>query len=477
MGLRLACNEIKYLLGIALPLLVRFLFLCAADRITIAFVGQYDPDPKHFAAVVFGKVYSNVTGLSVGHGLGLGINTFCAQNHGRGADHKNGVVFWQCAKVLTLAFAFSGAAAVFSAPLLEFLQQPKDLLPAIEEVVVIQAIGLPGVFFGVAANNVLVSQNIVVPGVISDCLGSASNIILAFLFLWGGMGFTGVAWAVVVSNYLSAFAIFFYVVCAKRQNTVWKRHRRFDDSREDSADVSMCRYAQTAFASGWALWAEWWASETLAFFAGWLPGTSDQQVATVAAHGILMNTLVIFYMTFVAFQYAATTRIGNLVGARQAQLIPTSIGSGVVLALVVSSLTSVVLYFFMPSFVWLFNSNADIHDVVASSTLGIVLSVPPYSLVMFLLGVMRGADLQSWGAIAVSISFFIIGLPIGYMLGVWEHGLHMGLLGVWMGNVIGLCCSTISMIFRVGCINWRQIVDEANDDRRNTSDVALTAVS
>merc|ERR1711862_149713 len=79
---------------------------------------------------------------------------------------------------------------------------------------------------------------------------------------------------------------------------------------------------------------------------------------------------------------------------------------------------------------------------------------------MFFLGILRGADLQAWGAVAVGISFFVIGLPTGAYLGLCTN---MGLLGVWMGNVIGLTSSSLLLGLKVCRIHWHEMAGEQSN--------------
>merc|ERR1712113_447534 len=94
--------------------------------------------------------------------------------------------------------------------------------------------------------------------------------------------------------------------------------------------------------SAFSLWSEWWAAELLSLLAGLLPGKD----VSVGAQAILMNTNLIFYMTFVGVQTAATTRVGNLVGRKDVPRIAPSIVSGVAIAAVLSGAVSLVLQVF-----------------------------------------------------------------------------------------------------------------------------------
>merc|ERR1712117_769312 len=101
-------------------------------------------------------------------------------------------------------------------------------------------------------------------------------------------------------------------------------------------------------------------------------------------------------------------------------------------------------------------------DQADSGKLGMVLSIVPYAVMMSLLGVLRGAGLQKWGAIALAVSFYIIGLPLSAFLGLYAK---FELLGIWMGNAIGLTVAAVLMGAKILSVNWVKIVGEAANSR------------
>merc|ERR1719313_1475 len=92
---------------------------------------------------------------------------------------------------------------------------------------------------------------------------------------------------------------------------------------------------------------------------------------------------------------------------------------------------------------------------------------------MFLMGVMRGADLQNWAAVAVVVSFFLIGLPLGAYLGLMTE---LRLLGVWLGNFTGLTCASVAMAARIYTISWQALVDAASQKAQASPGTALIEV-
>merc|ERR1712226_629927 len=110
----------------------------------------------------------------------------------------------------------------------------------------------------------------------------------------------------------------------------------------------------------------------------------------------------------------------------------------------------------------LYTDNTEILDEAISGKSGMVLSIVPYAVMMSLLGALRGAGLQKWGAIALAVSFYVIGLPVSAILGL---DTELQLLGIWTGNAIGLAVAAVLMGAKILSVNWGKIVGEAANGR------------
>jgi len=314
----------------------------------------------------------------------------------------------------------------------------------------IQLAGMPAKWMFELLNNILNSQCIVTPGMWCDSITSVLNFALAFVLLVCGSGFLGSAWAFAVSQWICLALMIIYIRSKRLGGTVWKLPPKVSFAGQ----VSFVSYMAATLPSAFSLWSEWWACEVLALLAGMLPGKD----ASVGGNGVLLNTVTIFYMTFVGVQSASTTRVGNLVGARDAERIPAAIKSATLLSAVFSVICSLVLQIFGTSISRLWTQNPEILHEATKANLGMVLCVPPYAVMMCLLGVLRGAGLQLRGAVAIFVSFFILGLPFGAFL-----GLHAGwgLIGVWYGNVVGLTLAATSIGIQVYFVSWPKVIENS----------------
>lgn len=440
-------EETRAILRLAVPRMIQMWFNCMADRVTLGFVGNYDPSEAHIAAAAFGKVWSNVTGLSVGIGVALGISYFASQNHGRKASEENGIVFRHCCLGFVFSVAFAFICAIFSPQLLRAAGQPEDLLGLIQTFALIQVLGLPAAFLKEALTNSLNAQCIVLPGMWSDGIACLSNCVSAYMLITSGLGYLGSAWAFVLSQHVGCSLLLSYVIWQRLGSKVWK----IPDQVSSLGRVSWWRYNRAMLPSAFTLWSEWWAAEVLSLLAGVLPGKD----ASVGAQGILMNTNVIFYMTFLGVQTATTTRVGNLVGMKEEARLPLSIASALAIAAVLSGASSLLLQVFGHSIMRLWTDDEGILAEADGALLGPALSVPPYAIMKCLIGVLLGAGLQMRGVIIVACSFYFAGLPLSAYLSL---AAGCGLMGVWWGNVLGLSLSAAGMGVQVCFIRWKEVL-------------------
>jgi len=451
-------EETKAILAIMIPLMLKFYFSCAAGGMAVAFIGHYDNKPANISGALLGKAYSDLTGLSIGIGITLGLSTCISQNHGRGADNENGLAMKQCRRALLLAMAFSTLCAVFSRPILAALGQPEEVLESCSKTVITNVLALPGFWFSAAVGTTLVSQNIVNASVVADTMSAVLNMVCTYLFLrFGETGYIGAAWANVIAGWVSAAFIFCYVTFTGKQDIVWTVAARSADA---PPPISLRKYLTIALPSAFSLWAEWWAGIVLAIFAGWLP----EGDMAVGGNGIIGNTLGIFFMTFVATQAATTTRVGNLVGSKSASRIPAAVGTAVVMAALLSGVVSLILQIWGESILALYvDTSADakgILDEANGAKTGMVATIVPYAVMMCLLGALRGAGLQAWGAVVLAIAFYPIGLPISLYLGLYTP---MELNGIRLGNAIALLIAAVAMTFKIMTVNWKKVVADADE--------------
>ena len=163
--------------ALAWPAILRNVLNCACDRLTLALVGHYDPSIVHYDGAGLGKMYSNITGLSVGLGLNLGLATLCSQAYGAGrAAEENALHLRRCAVWLVVAFAYSAAACAFAEHLLRLAAQPADVAAASAAYARVQLPGVPLYWAANALQTVCDGLQDTRPGLWSNLVSAAVQV-------------------------------------------------------------------------------------------------------------------------------------------------------------------------------------------------------------------------------------------------------------------------------------------------------------
>ena len=177
---------------------------------------------------------------------------------------------------------------------------------------------------------------------------------------------------------------------------------------------------------------------------GWL-GT-----IALAAHGIALQLASVTFMVHLGLSNAATVRAGNAMGRKDAQ----HLGRGAMVAIVLSmaaAFVAVAMFLMFPEeLLSLFlNPNEPERVNILAVGVSLVSMAALFQVVdgaqIMALGVLRGVKDTSAPMVIAAISYWLIGVPCGYVFGFvlgWEG------VGVWLGLVVGLTAAAIMLMWR-----------------------------
>lgn len=177
---------------------------------------------------------------------------------------------------------------------------------------------------------------------------------------------------------------------------------------------------------------------------GWI-GTKE-----LAAHGIAMGVCGLAFMVHLGLSNAATVRTGLMDGAGDAR----GLRDGAKVAIALSGmfgLVVVALFLISPApliAVFLDSDNPDSATIIAIGTtllvFGAMFQMADAAQVMAL-GLLRGIRDTRIPMVLASISYWLIGIPVSYVL---AFPLGFGIAGLWVGLVIGLTCAAVFLMLR-----------------------------
>lgn len=181
---------------------------------------------------------------------------------------------------------------------------------------------------------------------------------------------------------------------------------------------------------------EWWAFEIVALAAGRL-GTIP-----LAAQSVVMTADQVMNTIPFGVGVAASARVGNLLGARNAKGAARAANTAAWLSMVLGSVVLAILLGTRKNFAKIFNDDPDVVELTAHVLPFVALFQIADGLNGSCGGSLRGMGKQWVGAVVNIVSYYCGALPLGIYLAF--HG--WGLQGLWVGQCIAL--------YVVGSAEW-----------------------
>ena len=198
---------------------------------------------------------------------------------------------------------------------------------------------------------------------------------------------------------------------------------------------------------------EWWAFEIVALAAGNL-GTIP-----LAAQSVIMTSDQVMNTVPFGIGVAASARVGNLLGARNAKGAARAANTAAWLSMIMGALILAILLGTKDHFAKIFNDDPAVVKLTAEVIPYVALFQIADGLNGSCGGSLRGMGRQHIGAIVNILSYYCGALPLGIHLAF--HG--WGLKGLWVGQCIALYIVGILEWGIVAMSNWKKEVQKAFD--------------
>lgn len=269
-----------------------------------------------------------------------------------------------------------------------------------------------------------------------------ANVVLNFAFVFGNlgapeMGIEGAAVATVIVNLLFVLVVSAYIVRRTPEYDLFVNPHRPDGEA-----------LWTVFRLGWPIGltslAEVGLFSASSVMMGWVG------VIPLAAHGVALQVASITFMLHLGLSQAITVRAGQAWGRTDR----TALRSSSLAALILSGiavLATIILFLTVPEFLVGLFVDADDPSrpaiLVTGATLLAVAALFQFvdAAQVMALGMLRGVQDTRVPMVIAVITYWLIGLPVAYLLG-FPAGL--GGVGIWLGLTVGLAGAAILMQWR-----------------------------
>ena len=200
----------KAIFSLAIPSVLTILIMVIYNMADMFFIAMLGEDAQVAAVAVVGPVFNLATAVATM--LGAGGCAVIANFLGAGKREDARTVCSLCVWCAILFGAiFTASMLIATDPILHYLGATEDMSGFAGTYLRVLAVGSPVMLFSVTMGSVVRAEGLILPGMLSNIVGTVTNIILdPILILWLNMGVTGAATATVIGNLLaSAMLVFF----------------------------------------------------------------------------------------------------------------------------------------------------------------------------------------------------------------------------------------------------------------------------
>lgn len=184
----------------------------------------------------------------------------------------------------------------------------------------------------------------------------------------------------------------------------------------------------------------------VAIFAGVTLFMSNYDTMTIAAHQAAQNFAATLYMIPLSICTALTILVGYEVGAKRLKDARQYTKLGLGLALALSLCTAVILLAFRQSVSALYSSDPVLIDLIAHFMIYAAFYQISDAIATPVQGALRGYKDVNPAFFLTFISYWIIGLPVGYLIANYTD---YAAFGYWIGLSIGLAVGAITLLSRL----------------------------
>jgi len=160
----------------------------------------------------------------------------------------------------------------------------------------------------------------------------------------------------------------------------------------------------------------------------------------VAGHQVAINFSAMTFMVPFGLSTAITTRVGNAIGKGSIGEARKRGYLGITMATFFMSITAIIIYLFPELITSMYTQDAEVQQVAVSLLYMAAIFQISDGLQVSGYGALRGLKDTTVPMIVNFIAYWMVGLPLGYYLGITRN---IGPQGLWMGLIAGLTIAAI----------------------------------
>jgi MATE family multidrug resistance protein len=429
-------RHITSTLNLAYPVIIGQLGVIMMGVVDSLMVGRLGASP--LAAAALGSSLTFIV-IIIGLGLSMAVTPLVAIAVGAKKYEDCGIYFRQSLLINTIFSIIITVLIFFVADLIRYFDQPVEVqVQAQSYMKIIGLSSIPLMLFS-TYKQFIEGLSVMRPAMIITLLANIINAFANWVLIFGNLGFpafalNGAGWATFSSRVFMALAMMGFVM----NNKFFKDYDVSFHFKSINWRI-IKKILSLGLPSGLQYFFEVGAFSFAVVMVGWL-GAKQQ-----AAHQIAINLASISFMAVLGISAAGSIRVGNAVGQRDIKETRRAGFTASFLGASVMFFSGLIFIFFRNFLPTLYINDKDVISIASSLLIIAAIFQLSDGFQAVGIGILRGlTDVKIPTAITF-IAYWVVGLPVGYLLG---FTFNLGVQGVWIGLLSGLTTSAILLTLR-----------------------------
>ena len=429
-------KHITSTLTLAIPVIIGQLGLIMMGVVDTLMVGELGADYLAASALANHIV---ILILIIALGVSMAVTPLVAISIGAEKLDETQILFKQSLIVNSAFGIIMTILILMASEFIQYLNQPTLVVKYASSYTKILAISIIPWMIYQSYKQFIEGLSITHPPMVVTIIANVVNAFLNWILIFGNLGFPRfeLGGAGLATSGSRIFMVIVIIIYANRS----KRFRKYDLSlivRKFNISV-IKKILRLGLPSGFQYFFEVGAFSFAVVIIGWLGAKS------LAAHQIAMNLASISFMAVTGISAAGGIRVGNAVGRADIKETRRAGFSAILLGTLImfcSGMIFITLRNYLPS---IYISDHDVITIASSLLVIAALFQLSDGTQAVGIGILRGLTDVKIPTLITFVAYWVISLPIGYVLG---FTFELGVQGVWVGLLIGLTASALMLTLR-----------------------------
>jgi MATE family multidrug resistance protein len=385
----------------------------------------------------------------IGMGVSMSVTPLIAILVGAKRFSECGIYFRQSLLVNLVLGLILMSIVFVSSDFLEYLNQPPAVVEQASSYTKIIALSIMPAMLFHTYKQFIEGFSMMKPAMIIAIVANIVNGFTNWVFIYGNLGMpalglNGAGWATFSSRVFMAFVIMLYVM----NKEYFKQYDiNFHFKKVNFPVVK--KILLVGLPSGFQYFFEVGAFAFAVIMIGWL-GTNP-----LAAHQIAINLASITFMAVLGISAAGGIRVGNEVGKKDIFEVRRAGFTAIIMGASIMFICGIIFITFNKFLPTLYIDDAAVVKIASSLLIIAAIFQVSDGTQGVGIGVLRGLMDVKIPTLITFVAYWVIALPIGYVLGfIFDFGVQ----GVWVGLLLGLTASATMLTIRFN-IKSKQLVE------------------